>query len=98
MFATVFKFILDFESRKFTQSFDNAHSGLRLAEVICYRPANNCCKTCCCFIFLNITKKMQVFIMPHSLSFTQRFRTLKIQILLLHLRAYIDYRIYFVMI
>ena len=36
--------------------------------------------------------------MPHSLSFTQRFRTLKIQILLLHLRAYIDYRIYFVMI
>ena len=41
---------------------------------------------------------MQVHIMPHSLSFTQRFRTLKSQILLLHLRAYIDYRIYFVMI
>lgn len=41
---------------------------------------------------------MQVHIMPHSLSFIQRFRTLKIQILLLHLRAYIDYRIYFVMI
>ena len=36
--------------------------------------------------------------MPRSLSFTQRFRTLKIQILLLHLRAYIDYGIYFVMI
>lgn len=36
--------------------------------------------------------------MPRSLSFSQRFSALKIQILLLHLKTYVDHRIYFVMI